>query len=424
MVHSPDYDSSADWEPPSERVRELIRQAAKVVVNTRQEWYDELNRATLSSHFMHIIADDPLAADAIARSNRSNQMHWAAANISRPGQAVPANIDAETLAIARYLVRRGLNEAVVVEAYRLAQNVALRSWMRTVFELTSDAHEMRELFDVSERSITHFLGEMISAIHEEMRIERDNLTRGTHAERRETVMLILDGARLGLGQAETQLGYQLEQSHTAAIIWGDEANADLSDLDHAAEVLIHTVRGRRALSVLAGADTRWVWLPGDDGADLAGVAEAMKRLPGVRIALGSTATGIDGFRRSHLDAIATQRVMTRIGLARQVACFSDIQFIALFTADPDQANRFIKYTLGDFESAASELHNTVLAYINEQCNASRTASRLFIHRNTLMRRLADAGELLPRPLEGATVHIALALEALRWRDAAGRPGRK
>ncbi|MHA7665710.1 PucR family transcriptional regulator [Mycolicibacterium sp. HS_4_1] len=417
MLHSPGDSSAVRWEPPTERARELIRQAAKVVVNTRQQWYDELNKATLSSHFMRSIADDPLAAEAVARSNRSNQMHWAAANISHPGQPVPANIDAETLAIARYLVRRGLNEAVVVEAYRLAQNVALRAWMHTVFRLTSDAQEMRELFDVSERSITWFLGETISAIHEQMRVERANLTSGTHAERRETVMLILDGARLGAGQAEMRLGYELGHSHTAAIIWGDEANADLSDLDQAAELLINTVHGQRSLSVLAGADTRWVWLPGDDGPDLSDISAAMRQLPGVRIAVGSTAPGIDGFRRSHFDAISTQRAMTRIGLAKQVASFSDIRFIALFTADPDQANQFIKHTLGDFESADPELHQTVLAYINEQCNASRTASRLFIHRNTLVRRLAEAGELLPQPLEGATVHVALALEALRWRGA-------
>lgn len=419
MVHSGEYVQPVDWEPTSDRVRELMRQAAKLVVNTRQEWYDELTKATMSSNFMRSIADDPVAAEAIARSNRSNQMHWAAANISHPGQPVAANIDAETLAIARYLVRHGLNEAMVVEAYRLAQSVALQSWMQIVFQLTSDAADMRALFEVSERSITQFLGEMSDAVHQAMRIERENLTRGTHAERRETVMLILDGAPLKRDYAEARLGYPLEQSHTAAIIWGDESTANLSDLDQASELLLEVVRGRRSLSVLASTDTRWVWLPGEDGPDLSGITDAISELPGVRIALGSTAAGIEGFRRSHLDAVSTQRVMTRTRSTPQIASFSDVQLIALLTADPDQVNRFIKHTLGDFEHADPELHRTVLTYIHEQCNASQTASSLFTHRNTLMRRLSQAQEQLPRPLEGATVHVALALEALRWREAQG-----
>ncbi len=57
----------------------------------------------------------------------------------------------------------------------------------------------------------------------------------------------------------------------------------------------------------------------------------------------------------------------------------------------------------------------MLTFIHEQCNASRAASRLFIHRNTLLRRLTQANELLPQPVEDASVHIAVALEALRWR---------
>ncbi|HWR79817.1 MAG TPA: helix-turn-helix domain-containing protein [Pseudomonas sp.] len=36
------------------------------------------------------------------------------------------------------------------------------------------------------------------------------------------------------------------------------------------------------------------------------------------------------------------------------------------------------------------------------------------HRNTLLRRLTRAEELLPRPLEDNRIHVAAALEALSW----------
>jgi DNA-binding PucR family transcriptional regulator len=403
-----------------------MRQAAKTVIHTRQTFYDEVSRLSLTSNFMasvsgRLLADDPIAAEAITRSNRSNQLHWAAANISHPGEPVPANTDAETLAIARYLVRRGISEAAMVETYRLAQSLSLRFWLKAVYQLTSDPEDMRELFDVSERSITLFLGETISAVHRQMQIERDNLTSGAHPERRAAAMLIVDGAPLDPDLAEQKLGYQLDQGHTAAIIWSNESTTNLADLDQTAELLIHTTHGRRALSVLASADTRWLWLPGANNPDFSAIRSALGQLPGVRVAIGTTAAGIEGFRRSHLDAIETQRMMTQAGSPQQLASFADVQIVALLAADPEQANRFIRHTLGDFEHADPELQLTVLTYIHEQCNASQAAARLFTHRNTLMRRLIQAQALLPRPLESATVHVALALEALQWRDARGRP---
>ncbi|MDT5184257.1 MAG: hypothetical protein QOJ20_2428 [Mycobacterium sp.] len=48
-------------------------------------------------------------------------------------------------------------------------------------------------------------------------------------------------------------------------------------------------------------------------------------------------------------------------------------------------------------------------------SASRAAARLYTHRNTLLRRLARADELLPRPLAESSVSVAVALGVLRWR---------
>jgi DNA-binding PucR family transcriptional regulator len=57
----------------------------------------------------------------------------------------------------------------------------------------------------------------------------------------------------------------------------------------------------------------------------------------------------------------------------------------------------------------------VLVYVREQSNASRAAKRLYTHRNSLLRRLARAEQLLPRPLSENSVEVAVALEVLRWR---------
>ncbi len=407
------------WERPSERVRELIRQGAAEIVNGSQRWLDELNEASLGSLYMRTLVGDPVLAEAIRRGNRSHLLHWAVANIDRPGEPVQANTGAEPLELVRSAIRRGMDERAIVEASRIGQSVSWRTWMRTALGLTTDPDELQELLDVSARSITAFTDATVAETCRQVQIEQNAVARQKEAERRKIVTAILDEAPIHSQQAGSRLGYQLEQSHTAAVIWSDESTAGPSDVDRAIEAVLHSLTRHRSLSVPGDADTaRWVWFAGADGPDLTAVAAAIAELPLVRVAVGPTATGIDGFRRSHRDAVKTEQLMSQFGSARRVASFADVELIALITSDAERADRFIDHTLGQFKSAEPELQRTVLTFIHEQCNASRTAARLFTHRNTLSRRLTRANELLPQPLEVSSVRVAVALEALRWRAEA------
>ncbi len=397
----------------SERVRELIRHGAELVLNAQAEWLEELDQATLSAANVQELVDDPALNAATRRSTRANLLHWAAANVSDPGAPVPANLGPEPLGIARDLVRRGLGESVL-HAYRVGQNVAWQRWMAIAFALTSDPDELRELLDISARSLFEFIDATIAGIAEQIRVERDELTRGTHAERREAVALILDGAPIGRQRAEARLGYNLEQAHTAAVVWGDESECDASQLDRATEALVHGAGAQRPLSVIASATTRWVWVPGNVVPDLGRLEDVVNQMPGVRIAVGSTARGIEGFRRSHLEAITTQRMLARLNSTQRVAGFEDVQLVSLVTQDPDRADQFVKQTLGNLAAASPEIRAAVLTFVNEQCNASRASARLYTHRNTLLRRLSRAEQLLPRPLGDNSVHVAVALDMLRW----------
>jgi DNA-binding PucR family transcriptional regulator len=399
-----------EWETPSPQVRELIRECARITANARPEWLDELDRATLASN--PALAGDPVLAAEVSRTNRANLLYWSTANIRDPGAPVPANLGPEPLGIARDLVRRGL-DAAALDAYRVGEGVAWRRLMEIAFELTSDPVELHELLDVSSRSISAFINATLAGIANQVELERDELTHGSNAERREVVTLILDGAPIARQRAENRLGYRLNQPHTAAIIWSDKPDIGLSHLDRAAEAFGHAAGSPRSLSILVGTATRWVWVPGTvDGDQL---STAIDGVPDVRIAIGPRLAGIEGFRRSHFDALTTQRMLARLRSPQRIAFFADIQLIALITEDPDRADEFIAHTLGDFASASSELHYTVLTFIEQQCNASRAAAQLYTHRNTLLRRLARADQLLPRPLSETSVDVAVALQALRWR---------
>jgi DNA-binding PucR family transcriptional regulator len=412
------------WDLPSPRVRELIRRGAEIVLHPPDDWLEQLDEATLSGPRRQEVADDPVLAAATRRTNRSNLLHWATANVRAPGERVPANVGDAPLAIARDLVRRGLNESAL-DAYRAGQAVALRLWIQICFSLTSDPSELRELLDVSCRSISAFVDDTLDAISAQIARERDELTRGTHAERRETVSLLLDGAPIPRARAEQRLGYRLTGRHTAAIVWSDDPDADLGALDRVADLVATCVGDRRPLTVLASAATRWVWVHGQP--DTTALRAAIGGMPAVRAALGSTAAGLDGFRRTYLDALTVQRMLARLASSQQLATHDEVELVALLTADPESAEDFVRRTLGALESAGTEITEAVRVFIAAQCNASRAAATLYTHRNTLLRRLARADQLLPRPLSENVLSVGAALEMLRWQgvnDADGRSARR
>jgi DNA-binding PucR family transcriptional regulator len=80
---------------------------------------------------------------------------------------------------------------------------------------------------------------------------------------------------------------------------------------------------------------------------------------------------------------------------------------------PRRRTRSSPDTLGDLRHADPATQEAVLTYVHELGNTIRTAERLVTPRNTVLRRLARADELLPRPLAENVVGVGAALEALR-----------
>ena len=414
MVHGA---ADVRWPELSPRGRELFRRGAETALDPRADWVEELHAAALGGPRMRPVAEDPVLAAATRRVNLANLLHWAAANVQHPGRRVPPNTGPESLDTARDLVRRGLDESVL-DAYRAAQGVAWRRWMQICFELTSDPAELRELLDVSALSIATFIEDTVAATSERMRAERDELTRGAHAERRAAVTLLLEGAPISRARAEAQLGYGLAGPHTAAVVWSGSGTAS-EQLEAAAEAVVRASGAAHRLTVVASAAALWVWLPVATAPNAGQLAGELAAHPDVRVAVGRPGRDVDGFRRSHLDAATTQRMVARLTSARQVARYEDVQLVALLTGEPTLADEFLADTLGDLLHAEAETRHAVLTYVRELGSTSRTAERLYTHRNTVLRRLARADELLPRPLAENVVSVAAALEVLRWRGNAG-----
>ncbi|MBA2348223.1 MAG: PucR family transcriptional regulator, partial [Solirubrobacterales bacterium] len=287
--------SAHRWERPSDRTCELIRTGAELLLAAPDAGLAQVDAVTLAD-VAPAIREDPGLVASIRRANRANLTHWLEANRHDPGMPVEPNLGPDTFGIARDLVRRGLDQNSL-DAYRTGQNAAWRAWMAVAFTLTSDPGELAELLDVSARSVFGFVDETLAGIAVEVEREREHLTRGTQAERLEVVSLVLGGAPITAERAGRRLGYDLGQTHTAAIVFSDAADADPVALEEAAEALARHAGARRPLTVVASESALWTWIA--SGLDVHALPDALHGSGQVRVALGPTLPGIEGFRRSH-----------------------------------------------------------------------------------------------------------------------------
>lgn len=358
-------------------------------------------------------AADPALLAATVRNTRANVQFWAEAIVNDPATPVPANEAPQVIGTARDLVRRGLDD-VVAENVRRGQNAAWRTWTHIALELTDDRDELRELLDYSARSLFAFVDALSTVIAAGMQAEREQLRGGTHTQRLETVGLIVDGAPITRERAATRLGYDLEAAHLAAVVWLEELRPEASSLERAAEAVALAGGATRPLTVTASAGVLWVWVAARTAPDLAELEQALDGIPLVRVALGRVASGIEGFRRSHLDAVATQRLLMRAPGGVRLADWETVRLAALLYEDEARAQEFVRSTLGDLAGADEVLRETLRLFLREQSNAARAARRLFTHRNTVLTRVSRAEQLLPRPLADTSVDVAVALDVDRW----------
>ncbi|MBF6175927.1 PucR family transcriptional regulator [Nocardia blacklockiae] len=403
------------WEPPSERTVELLRAAVELVLDHPELMYEAMDDASLAAA-SPAIAAEPALAEAVRACVRANLTHWCLANLSNPGMPVAPNLSAENVNIARAVVRHGFDEMLVTN-FHAGQNAAVRKWTQLAFFVSPDPYEVRELLDVVMGSIFAFIDDTLAGVFELIQRERRELADVDHTERMETLNLVLGGAPISAGRAGERLRYELDRSHLAAIVWSDSYPAEPEPLEKAVNALAQAAGSVQPLTLVPSPSTLWVWLPAERLPELEPVRAALTA-PGVRMAVGSVGTGMAGFRRAHLDAVAAQRLMRRLPAGARLATYDEVEVVALATGDEERAREFVTRTLGNLVTADAELRETVRVYLHEGSNTTRTARALFTHRNTIVHRLDRVRGLLPCPLEQRPLQVALALEIVRVIGAA------
>ncbi|WP_177191475.1 PucR family transcriptional regulator [Nocardioides luteus] len=408
------------WEPPSPRLAGLLRQAVLTMLDQVEELLATIDAASFEVN-RDLLELAPGLADPLRAAGRSNVTVWATANLRKPGLPVPANLSPENVDFARDVVRHGFDETIL-SGFRVGQNLAVQAATDVAFRVTDDHDDLRELLALVSRSIFAYVEETLEGISTMIRAERSQLRDATTAARAEAVALILEGGPISERRATQMLGYEVARSHTATIVWSDETPPE-GALEATASKLARAGGTARPLILPVGRSTLWVWLSGGDTGDLG--ARLRQHLPGaltedlpeaaadIRVAIGRPGPGLAGFRRSHQEAAATQRLARRLPLQSNITSYDDVEVVALASSNEDQAREFVARTLGPLVDAPAEIRETLRTYLRQECNLTRTAQVEFAHRNTVATRLERARDLLPHGLTDRTLQVGLALEVTR-----------
>jgi DNA-binding PucR family transcriptional regulator len=389
-----------------------VRAVAERMRDALPELLPTVNAAILDS--APVLASDPVLAHLTRASTNANVTRWVAATADRPDRPVGVDVPPEALDLARDVVRRGMERDGLLTAYRTGQNLVWARWMRCARDEGLEGEDLLAVLQAGSGSLFGFVDGILNAIAARMEQERDELIGGAPARHRETVGLILDGAPIAEARASARLGYELARAHTAAILWAEETTVEHGELERLALELARVLGARPPFSVSAGRAARWAWISGiePDPDTLALTLEGMAT--DLFVALGSTRTGIAGFRDSHLEARAAQRLLMRNPQGPRRAAYADVQVVALASQDERRAAGFVADVLGPLARSDEELRETVRVFLQQDCSAARSAALLHTHRNTILKRIARAETLLPRPLAGRGLEVRLALELLRW----------
>jgi DNA-binding PucR family transcriptional regulator len=341
----------------------------------------------------------------------------------------PVEAPVAAVEYARRLAQRGITVIALVRAYRIGHARYLYWCLEELIRQEPD----REIVSQTTQLMLTMSFDYIDGVSEQVvaayQHERDRWLLSQTAVRAARVAALLAGSgHDDVDAAEAALGYRLRQHHLALLAWTGEPTengAALIRLDRlVAAAAVDLECAGRPLFVPRDEALAWAWLPLGGRAEvlLPRLAQTVATLdPTVRIAVGSPARGLEGFRRSHQQAVGVQTAALAARPGRSVTTFADAGPLAFMCHDMDGTRSWVQGVLGGLavdDEAHLRLRDTVREFLGTGGSYSATGQRLGVHKNTVQYRLRRAEELRGRPLTADAADLDLAVRACQQLGAA------
>ena len=316
----------------------------------------------------------------------------------------------EAAAFMRANVRRGIPLPAELRAYRLGHAWLWDRWTRALQERIADPEELIAAQELSSACIFAYIDRVSDQLVEEYGTERDRMMRGAAQLRAETVRAILAREPLDEETLPGRLGYDVRRTHVAMRV--ASGTSEIRGLERAAREAAAALAPGEPLTVPSGAASLDVWAGSYEPFD----TEALKRYEppeGVRVAFGKPARGLDGFRRSHHEAVQAARVASLAGSGDgAVVDYAQVELVSLLACDLPRAREFVASRLGRLAAPGEptqRLRETLRVFLAMGGRSARAAKELYVHQNTVAYRIKRAEELLGHRVTDDPVELICAL---------------
>ncbi|RCW41021.1 DNA-binding PucR family transcriptional regulator [Halopolyspora algeriensis] len=408
--------------PADDPGAEEVFSLAALVSARLQHRFAELN-ASMNTAIEDAIEslDDPELTDMLHASVEGN----IATILHMIGNNIPLEHMQPITAATEYairLARAGVPSASLRRAYHIGSDDMLANMFEEIQQLDCSS-------DLKLRLLHHLAGWMHKYVdwitgvvldaHEQ---ERRALLERAASETSTLVHRVLERHTMNAAEFAAKTGYRLDQTHIAAVLWieGISQGADQADVLSSLATTVATALGSVVPPLCTPVDrsTAWVWIGGVNAPSIDAVRShpAVRKMRGIRLAIGKPAPGVEGFRHSHEQAEAIKGVASVASPPQgRLAYYGDdgVVIVAMLARDLSATRRWVGEVLGPLGAdteAAERLRETVRVFLRTGDNYVKTSKELALHRNTVKYRLEKAEKERGRLLEDGRFDLDLALQ--------------
>jgi len=353
-----------------------------------------------------------LPVDSIARATECTLLQIC---LTLAGGHLRLRFTDEYRSFSRDAARRRTHVRLIVDAMRLVQQRWVEKFLAT-FSFTPSAADLQHLLTVTaqvfDAVVDTFLGEYLT--------EKEEQLAGQLVWRRATVQaLCAADSTVDAELVRSQLGLDISRHHLGLVLWFPGMAAGY-ELERVAKQFSTSLHHHQTLLVPVEDGQLWVWFsfaasPRPETIDY--LRQLTPSVPGVRVAMGSPASGAAGFRRSHLQARDVAGAVQDSNVEAAVVTWSETRLMTIFGHDIERACWFVESSLGPLSLAndhAAEQRSTLLSYIESNQSLLQTAAAQHVHRNTIVYRIRRIEESLAKPIAPNRTELHCALQLIKF----------
>jgi hypothetical protein len=363
------------------------------------------------------------ALDAVSRLELGRAVTLAAEALLRDalarlegGTPPPGELPPAVLSAARLWARAGHEPSALIAACSVGHEHFWNQFERAADALAADGSSALEAQRRAQRDLAEYADRTQLLLRAAFAEEQSIAAADTENHRALLVRQVIDGA----APRSAALGYETAQNHVALIAWDGPASQVSTALTQ------HLGRNVLTCSAPDGALWAWVGSRGPFGAEeVLTITEAVYGLD-CQVAIGEPGSDLDGFRRSHRQALLARAAATSSPTDGPVTRYDQVAAMALLTScDPTAARELVEHELSgllESDPRSHELRRTLRAHLTEAQRTSATGRAMGIDRHTVRERLDEIERRLGRSIEGRSTDLAIALALhAAGSDADGSP---